>query len=638
MNGDAKLVAIAGPLKGATFTLSEARFSVGRDRSNSLGIDDDRLSPRHCLIKREGSQYKVTDLGSLDGTFVNGLQVKEHLLRPSDQIKIGSSLFRLHPAETKPGASPVRLNEEDSTPQSTVEVRPVEALDSPSEGPPFSLPSTDRTIRDLKALLRISGAIGGLRGLEGLQRKLMESCLEVVPADRCAIFLVGDDPEDFTSIFGYDRVPRLDRPMQVSRSAITHALRERLALLSNDVRRSDLLGQAEDSPDLSPIRSLLAVPLLISGKTLGVIYLDSSDPDVRFDENHLEMVTGIAGVGAIALDNGRRAEWLENERQRLQAEIDIEHNMVGESSRMREVYQFIAKVAPTDSTVLISGESGTGKELVARALYRNSPRAGRPFVAINCAALTETLLESELFGHERGAFTGAVAQKKGKLEAADGGTVFLDEVGELAPALQSKLLRVLQEREFERVGGTRPVKVDIRLIAATNRDLNESVKRGAFRQDLYYRLNVVPLAMPPLRERREDIGPLASHFAAKHGKNSRRQSLGVSAEARACLMNYPWPGNVRELENAIERAVVLGSRDLIVPEDLPEAVLEAHPASGACPTKYHEAVKEAKKQLVLKALERAAGSYTEAAKLLGVHPNYLHRLVRNLGLRAPIGD
>jgi Nif-specific regulatory protein len=314
----------------------------------------------------------------------------------------------------------------------------------------------------------------------------------------------------------------------------------------------------------------------------------------------------------------------------------VEFNMVGESPRMRDVYQFISRVAKMDSTVLISGESGTGKELVARAMHRNSIRANKPCVAINCATLAESLLESELFGHEKGAFTGAIVQKKGKLEIAEGGTVFLDEIGELAPLLQAKLLRVLQEREFERVGGTRTIKLDVRLITATNRDLEAEVKAGRFREDLYYRLNVVSLRMPSLRDRRSDISLLASYFAAKSAKRSNRTVLGISPQARACLMNYDWPGNVRELENAIERAVVLGSSELILPEDLPESILEkAEPAISAVDA-FHDAVRETKKQLIINAVEQAHGNYTEAARLLGLHPNYLHRLVRNLNLRPAL--
>jgi transcriptional regulator with PAS, ATPase and Fis domain len=297
------------------------------------------------------------------------------------------------------------------------------------------------------------------------------------------------------------------------------------------------------------------------------------------------------------------------------------------------VYEFVSRVAVRDSTVLIFGESGTGKELVARAIHMNSQRANKPFVAINCAAITETLLESELFGHERGAFTGAVSQKKGKLEVAEGGSVFLDEIGELALPMQAKLLRVLQEREFERVGGTRPIKLDVRLIAATNRDLKEASRTGAFRQDLYYRLNVVALRMPALRERRDDIPLLAAFFASSHGEKIKRRVNGISPEARACLMRYAWPGNVRELENAIERAVVLGSTDLIRPEDLPDSVIEETTEEGEPVSALHDGIREAKKLLIERAIDQADGNYTEAARILGVHPNHLFRLIRTLNLK-----
>jgi Nif-specific regulatory protein len=348
----------------------------------------------------------------------------------------------------------------------------------------------------------------------------------------------------------------------------------------------------------------------------------------------MQLVTAISGIAAVAIENARHFEWLEDENRRLLADVNIEHSMVGEGAAMKRIYHFISKVAPTGSTVLISGESGTGKELAARAIHRNSDRANKPFMAVNCAALNESLLESELFGHEKGAFTGAMALKKGRLEVADGGTVFLDEVGELSPALQVKLLRVLQEREFERVGGTLTIKVDIRLIAATNKNLEEAIESGEFRQDLYYRLNVVSFEMPALRDRRDDIPLLASYFADKYSVKCNRRLTGISPEARACLSAYDWPGNVRELENAIERAIVLGTTDLILPEDLPEAVLETEvsPADTSA-LKYHEAVTQTKKQIILNAVTEAKGNYTDAAKLLGVHPNYLHRLIRNLNLK-----
>ncbi len=377
----------------------------------------------------------------------------------------------------------------------------------------------------------------------------------------------------------------------------------------------------------------MCVPLALPHKTLGVIYLDKYDTVTAFDEHHLQMVAAIASIAAAAIENVRRGERLESENRRLIKEINVHHQMIGESRRMRELLQFIAKVADAEASVLLLGESGTGKELAARAIHASGSRAQKPFVAVNCATLMDTLLESELFGHEKGAFTGAVALKKGKLEIADGGTVFLDEVGELAPNVQAKLLRALQERQFERVGGTRPIKVDIRVVAATNRDLEEAARLGTFRRDLYYRLNVVSFVIPPLRERREDIPLLANYFAAESSRRAKRRQVRVSAEARSCLLNYSWPGNVRELENAIERAVVLGSTDMILPEDLPETLLEtAAPASPPF-AKFYDALREIKKKMLLDALHEAGGNYGEAAKLLGIHPNNLHRLLRNLGLK-----
>jgi len=353
------------------------------------------------------------------------------------------------------------------------------------------------------------------------------------------------------------------------------------------------------------------------------------------------------------LQNALHLEQLNNETRRLQAELNFDREMVGESQQMQEVRQFIAKIAPTNSTVLIRGESGTGKELVARAIHLNSQRANKPFIAINCAVLNDTLLESELFGHEKGAFTGAIAQKKGKLEQAQGGTVFLDEVGEMSPALQAKLLRVLQEREIERVGGTRTIKLDIRLLAATNKDIEAGIKSGEFRADLYFRLKVVDLLVPPLRDRRNDIPLLASYFANKFGQIAGRQFKGISHSARAYLKHYDWPGNVRELENAIERAVVMCTTEFILPEDLPEEVIEAdsstsnHLASSQSDAEiptlpeifpsavpYHEGMIEAKRQLILKAFDQAKGNHFEAAKLLGLHPNNLHRMIRNLNLKT----
>ena len=637
-----RLVGIGGPLKGAAFALPPGEVSIGRDSSNHLWAPDPALSRRHCVLVASGQQVSIRDLGSRNGTLVNGVPIEQQEMRHGDQIYIGDSvlLFLLkedgeraerNPVEFQDTAafegSPLLLRAEDS-----LYLQPDQQPDPPAGMMGASLPPSARRARDLNSLLKIATAIGGIRDQDSLQWQLLGFIFDVVPAERGAVLLC-DHPEEFTSTAAWDRVRGPGHPVRLSRTVVQRALQERVGLVVSDVLGNESLRQVKTLSELK-VRSLLCVPLVVASRVLGAIYLDTTSPTVRFDEDHLQVMTAVAGIASLAFDNVRRWEELRQENQDLRAEIAIEHNMVGGSPAMRKVFDFIRRVAPTESTVLIQGESGTGKELVAHALHRNSSRAQRPFVAINCAAIAETLLESELFGHEKGAFTGAAAQKKGKVEVAEGGTLFLDEIGELAPGLQAKLLRVLQEREFERLGGTRPIKLNIRLVAATNRSLPESVKAGTFRNDLYYRLNVVNLNMPPLRDRREDISVLADHFAAKASRKCGMRLKPLSSEALACLLHYDWPGNVRELENALERALVLGSTDSILPDDLPEAVLEAGSASTASTDKYHGSIKETKKQLILQALHQANGSYIEAAKALGMHPNSLLRLIRTLDLKA----
>jgi Nif-specific regulatory protein len=384
------------------------------------------------------------------------------------------------------------------------------------------------------------------------------------------------------------------------------------------------------------VRSVLCAPLLAGERVLGAIYLDSSQGGARFDVQHLQMLTAVAGLAALASQRVSRIESLKSENQRLRADLKLDHSLVGESTALRRALERIAKIGPSDSTVLLCGESGTGKELAARALHGSSPRAQNAFVAINCAAIPETLLESELFGYEKGAFTGAAGQKKGQFEVANGGSIFLDEIGELAPALQAKLLRVLQQREFVRLGGTQPIKVDVRLIAATNQDLRAAADEGRFRKDLFFRLNVVAITMPSLRERGQDVPLLANYFLSRYSQRCKRRVRGISPPAMECLQRYDWPGNVRELENAIEHAVLLGVDEVIMPEDLPEVIAEGQAADSGQGSGYHAAISELKKKLIVQAFQQAGGSYTEAARLLGVHPNYLHRLIRNLNLKAAL--
>jgi transcriptional regulator with GAF, ATPase, and Fis domain len=628
----ARLEAVGGPLNGRTFLLSEDLMSIGREPSNQISLLDSLVSRRHCVVRREGQGFLIEDLDSRNSTFVNNVPIKERLLADGDQIRIGKStlVFQGLAKDDADGKASLKLDTAPTPGGPTLILRKQDAIYlQPSQRQ--TLGATERTVRDLNVLLNFSKSLNSVHGLAALQQKVLKAVLEISPADRATLLLREEGTEGFASVIGWDRRLGPNQPVEVSQTILKQVIEEHLAVLSNDVPSDETFREAESL--LTPhVSAVLAVPLEVQDKLLGALYLDTSSHGAGFDSELLQLVTALGNVAALAIENAHHLERLGDENRRLQQELNIEHNMIGESQRMREVYQFVSRVAARESTVLIQGESGTGKELVARAIHSNSGRANRPFVAINCAAIVDTLLESELFGHEKGAFTGAVGQKKGKLEMAEGGTVFLDEVGELAAPLQAKLLRVLQEREFERVGGARPIKLDIRLITATNRDLNEASRGGTFRLDLYYRLNVVSVELPPLRERVEDIPLLAAYFTSRYSEKVNRRVAGISPKARACLLRYPWPGNVRELENAIERAVVLGSTELILPEDLPDSILEETASSGEPGTALHEGVREAKKKLIEQAIEQANGNFTEAAGILGIHPNHLFRLIRTLNL------
>jgi two-component system, NtrC family, response regulator AtoC len=334
---------------------------------------------------------------------------------------------------------------------------------------------------------------------------------------------------------------------------------------------------------------------------------------------------------ALIVSKALERDTLKREVEILAEELDERHRMVvGQSPQMNRALDVARKAAASRSTILLLGESGTGKEIFARAIHSWSDRRNQPFVAINCVGLSKALLESELFGHEKGAFTGALQVKKGKMELAHGGSVFLDEVGDISTELQTKLLRFLQEREFERVGGTKPISVDVRIIAATNRDLNGAVRDGQFREDLYYRLNVIPLTLPPLRERKEDIPGLANYFLGRFASETKKNFARITEEALKKLAAYDWPGNVRELANVIESAVVLGQGPELMPHDLPPKIVSAMPNGRIDRFSYHGAVDDYRRELIAKTLAQTEGNRAAAAKILGLQRTYLSRLIKTL--------
>ena len=601
------MICIGGALCGKEFSLTAGEIVVGRDSKCDIPVQDGSLSRRHFALRRssEGA-ISLEDLESHNGTFVNDVPVRAIVLAHQDRIQAGRSLFVLQfPDRSDLDLSTTaRATAHHSSSATKTGVRLVRPIAADQAG------SVERSARELAALLAISTAIQDQRAVEPLAAQLLASLRQAIPAAESAMVILfheglGEPP--WTLASGGPAEPAYDDAL------VRSAIADETAILEEAV---------------------LVAPVAARDRAFGALFLEAR-PGARFDPDHLQLAAAAGAIAGLAFDAARRQELAEAENRRLREQLDLQHDMVGESAAMKTVYRFVARVAPAPSTVLITGESGTGKELVARAIHRNSPRADKPFIAINCASLGENLLESELFGHEKGAFTGAIAQKKGKFEIANGGAVFLDELGEMPLAIQAKLLRVLQEREFERLGGTRTIPVDIRIVAATNRDLPAAVKAGTFRKDLYYRLNVVAIAMPSLRDRREDIPLLASYFTARFSRQIGRAVEGLAPEARACLLHYDWPGNVRELENAIERAVVMGLSTTILPEDLPEMVVDAGQRAVALgDAGYHAAVIELKKRLIVEALDRVQGSVTEAAKLLKLHPNYLHRLMNNLDLRA----
>ena len=612
-----RLIVITGSEQGVIYPITMDSFAIGRDPRNRLTLTDPAASREHCVILRQGDDFLIRDLGSFHGTLVNDARVTERVLVHGDCIKIGRSVLRF-------------LADEEIVCQETGgDTRAIEISAGPAQ-----LPAALENSRDLHTLLRMSIMLHSFHALyrvrrsparSTLERLLLEFIFEVIPAKRGAVLLYEKDLSEPSSLSLRSEESALHRPVVINQTLVKRVMQERCGLIVENL-------EAEQPAGAGPGKSasLLLAPLMIREQVCGIVYLEGT----AFQEPHLQLLVAIVQIASMALENAFHLEWLETENQRLESELHPDHHMIGDSASLRELQRNILRAAQANSTVLIIGETGTGKELVARAMHQNSLRAGQPFMALNCAALTETLLESELFGHEKGAFTGAFAQKKGRLEVAAGGTVFLDEIGEMPLQLQAKLLRVLQERQIERVGGTQPIKLDIRVIAATNRNLEEEVRAGRFRQDLYYRLNVVTLKTPPLRERQSDIPALAMHFASKFGAQCGRRISGISPEAEAYLLHYDWPGNIRELENALERAVVLGSADVIQLEDLPESIREiARPADVVRAPALQDSVDRAKREAIAQAFQQANNDHADAAKLLGVHPNYLYRLMRNLGMR-----
>jgi len=478
----------------------------------------------------------------------------------------------------------------------------------------------------LDTLLKISNELNSLHNPEKILNRVMDLAIETIMAERGFIIITKIGTETGQDVivarkFNQDLVKD---QLNISNSIVNKVVSSGKAILTYDAVEDERFKNAE-SVQLQSIHSIACVPLVKDKSVLGAIYVDNRKNVGKFNQESLEFLEIFAQQATVALENARIIEGLRAENKILQHSSEI-HNrypqIIGNSPRIREIFDILDRVAESEATILIEGESGTGKELVAQAIHNRSLRHDYPFIPIYCGSLSENLLESELFGHRKGAFTGAIENKPGLFEEADKGTIFLDEIVDISKNSQTKLLRVLQSGEIKRVGDTKNQNVNVRVIAATNKDLWNAVIQDEFREDLYYRLNVISLILPPLRERVEDIEMLAAHFLRVYSDKNKKYIKGISKTALKQLKTYKWPGNIRELENTIERAVIMTKSTEILPEDLK---LHARTMGFTAGMK----LKEIEKDVVLRTLQECEGNRTKTAKILGVSRRWLQYQIKN---------
>ena len=485
----------------------------------------------------------------------------------------------------------------------------------------------------LAALFEIALQLNTLQEPAALLDNVLANAMDVLKADRGFILLSSP-----ASRQGFDVQSsrnfvdgQLDDVLRFSTSAVQQVLQTGQPLLLFEAKTDDRFRNAQ-SIVVQEIQSIACVPLRIKARQIGAIYMDSVGRGGRFSQEQMAFLDAFANLAAVAIENARLYQSLRDENRQLRQEMQRVQGfkeLIGQSKSMQKLYTLISRVADTDATVLLNGESGTGKELVARAIHYNGHRKDKPFMALFCGSLPDALLESELFGHKKGSFTGATTDKPGLFEAADGGTLFLDEVADLSPTMQTALLRVLQEGEVKRIGENNVRHVDVRIISATNKSLKEGIEANNFREDLYYRLNTITIHLPPLRERGGDIQLLAHHFLDKYAVGKRDYIKGFTPEALADLKTYNWPGNVRELQNTIERAVVMTIEELIKAEDLNLPERKKLPKSFSEELAMGNTLKEIEDQVLREALELYDGNVSETARKLGVSRTWVHGRIKD---------
>lgn len=636
-------------------------MSVGRASTNRIVLHDEVCSRNHCEILQHGTSWILRDLGSRNGTLVNGAKAEGDVpLEPGHLIQIGScdlaftyDLSQAFPQiEENTGLDTETSIHLEGDAEATIGDNEPEIIHRRRKtrfGGRVESVVRERHQQELSVLYRLAMDMGAARGSQQLADVVLQGLLEGTSADIGALLLLphptpsAEEPGPLT-VVAYKAKGDLHY-QQVSRSLSSVVLKDREAILARDVADDSRLV-SRDSLGRIQAKSVICSPIRLDNLIYGLIHLYSTNPEKLLEEDDLEFTLAVADQAAVALDNLRRQETLaeglakvRDENLKLREQIGIESELVGGSKFIQSLNNTIARVAPTDAAVLIRGESGVGKELVARAIHFSSKRRNAPFVCMNCAALTESLLESELFGHEKGSFTGATGRKIGKFEQAHRGTLFLDEVGEMTLAIQSKFLRVLEGHPFERVGGSTPIQVDVRVVAATNRNLESAIEAGLFRKDLYFRLHVVEIQVEALRDHPTDIPILANHFVVRFAKKSGRPVRGFTPAALEKLTAYDWPGNVRELQNAIERAVILCAGELIGANEIQLSELgttEEHRSAPVSAAEFADiSLDELEQRHILAVLDRTQWNKSQAAQILGIERSTLDRKLKRYGVERP---
>ncbi|ATB34191.1 sigma 54-interacting transcriptional regulator [Melittangium boletus] len=598
--------------KVRTVPLHKRITSIGRSADNDVALSDPSVPDSALHVLFDGTRYQ---LGSLGASFqVNGKKRDSAVLATSDVIRVGATelVFTREDAAPSPTPAPVAAL------SITHETEPAADSDSTTRDMPGVV---GRELHLLRRLTAFSERLLGSSGRDTLLEQLLDEAIEVTRADKGFLILREDGELRVKVARNLSRENLEDAVERVSDSIVEKVVRTRKPLILSDALDDPEFKASKSVVNLQML-SVMCVPLLRDGELFGVLYVGNDRLVNRFEPKSLDMLTIFAAQALLLIQNALLVNGLKLDNTELRKRLDDARygEIVGTCQGMLDVYKRIDKIAPTDISVLITGETGTGKELIARELHRHSPRAKGPFITINCGAIPENLLESELFGHVRGAFTGAVNTKVGRFQAAIGGTLFLDEIGEMPPQLQVKLLRALQEKVVYKVGDHRGEPVDIRVVAATNRVLEDEVRKGTFREDLYYRLNVVTLKLPPLHERGEDLFVLGKYFLQKYAKEFSTKVKGFSPSATVAMKKYAWPGNIRELENRIKKAVVLADKPLLGADDLdlkPENLEPVLPLA--------EARERWQKQYIQEVYERNNRNKTKTAKDLGVDPRTIFR-------------